>query len=103
MRALSMVSVFAIALAGIMWWDQEPTAPVVEIAQNDLEVERMKSRWYWLDSEVTGAKEFSSKQFYQGLRNEIESELEARQICVRKSYMQGTIWEACDIHAGKPN
>ncbi|MNK40182.1 hypothetical protein D3C87_588200 [compost metagenome] len=102
MKAITIVCGSMIALGVIMQLNAEASKPI-EVT-SDFETDKLKSRWFWLDSEVTAAKELSGKQFYQGLRNEVESELKLRKnVCVRKTYMQGTLWESCDIHASSTN
>lgn len=104
MKAITILCGSMISLGVIMQLNTEVPKPV-EVT-SDFETDKLKSRWFWLDSEVTAAKELSGKQFYQGLRNEIEHELRGKNVCVRKSYMQGILWEPCtsgDIHASAKN
>lgn len=97
MKTITIVFGGMIALGVIMQMNEAKPKPV-EIAQNDFEINKLKSKWFWYDSEVTASKEFSGRQFYQELRNETEDELRSKNVCVRKSYMQGTIWEPCAVH-----
>ncbi len=101
MKTITIICGGVIALGVFIQLDKEEPEPV-RVTRNDYEISKLKSRWFWYDSEVTASKEFTGKQFYQELRNEVETELKSKDICVRKSYMQGTIWESCaerDIHA----
>lgn len=62
----------------------------------DYETNKLRSQWYWFESEIKDAKSFPDRNIYKSMQADVEMQLrEDASICPVKSLRNGTYWTVC--------